>query len=124
MKLKDFFYTKRFILVASFVVSGSGIVHAQAVSSNEPLALNTTHEYSKKLSVFPSLTSGVFNIVIDKSITAPVYLSVLDQEKNVVFETVFAENNYSLNLSHQENGVYKLLLTTNKENFTKKLIIK
>ncbi len=50
--------TKGSILIA-ILASGSGIVHSQTIDAKRPLALGSTSEFSKKIHVFPSLTSGI-----------------------------------------------------------------
>ncbi len=116
------FATKSFI-VLGMIVSGPEIVLSGNSDTDKGLAMNTSYDFSKKINVFPSLTSGVFNILLENS-GEPVHISVAGQDKSIVLEKIIVDDNYTLDLSEKAAGIYRLTIKTAKENISRNLVVR
>lgn len=76
----------------------------------------------KNISIFPNPSEGVF--VLNGLLSHNKYtVSICDGTGKTVFTTIAFQNYKELNLQGLENGLYYLIISTDEETITKKIII-
>jgi hypothetical protein len=86
------------------------------------IATGLTTKTSLNFNVFPTPSSRTLIIQTNNIDTYQLTLSNL-QGKNLIIENVYIENNYDLDLSNIENGIYILTLQNKNEQIQKKIIV-
>lgn len=86
------------------------------------IATGLTTKTSLNFNVFPTPSSRTLIIQTNNIDTYQLTLSNLEG-KNLIIENVHIENNYDLDLSNIENGIYILTLQNKNEQIQKKIIV-
>lgn len=83
--------------------------------------IETLNNKTIKFSVFPNPNTGIFNIT---DLENDSKITITDYSGKTVFETIYSNNETTINLSHLNKGVYFIKVSTDKHLYqTQKIMI-
>lgn len=117
----------------SFTPAQNGI-YAVAITQNgctdtsacfPVLNVGITEEYSfVYFSIYPNPTNGMFSITVNGLQQTQNRIEVYNTNSQKVFSENISSNKINIDLSHQPDGIYLVMLKTKDESFSKKIIVR
>jgi hypothetical protein len=98
-----------------FASSGFDLDAIGVINQNTLVGINEQNKFDIDITVYPNPTSGLLNIDVDNLGNEKIEIEVSNVYGQLIFNGVFNTNQYKLNLSNYNAGLYYIAIVKNKE---------
>ncbi len=93
------------------------------IATNGPASINTVTNETLKFMVYPNPARDVINIISNSSeVITNGTIKIIDDQGSVVLNTILNASNTELNISNLNSGVYTIIIITDKNITTEKIV--
>ncbi|MGQ1784010.1 fasciclin domain-containing protein, partial [Saccharicrinis sp. GN24d3] len=111
-------------VIIADILTDNGVVHVidAVLSIPDPTSIGANLKLSQQISVSPNPATSYVNISVNNNNVELVDLSLIDASGVVLFNDAFYGDNYTLELSSFNKGLYFIIFKKNGEKSVKKII--